>query len=61
MRWYWVNFQCRGVLLIGITVGHGPTALAVGAGRGCFGHCLSSIIYHFSLLSPSPWETADIN
>ena len=27
-----VNFQCRGVLLIWITVGQGPTALAVGAG-----------------------------
>ena len=28
------NFQRRGVLLIWIIVGHGPTALAVGAGGG---------------------------
>ena len=27
-----VNFQCRGVLLINIIVGHGPIALAVGVG-----------------------------
>ena len=29
VRWCWVNFQCRGVLLISIRVGQGPTALAV--------------------------------
>ena len=34
-RWCWVNFQCRGVLLIWIIVGQGPIALAVGAGGGC--------------------------
>ena len=32
VRWCWVNFQCRGVLLIWIIVGQGPIALAVGAG-----------------------------
>ena len=32
MRWCWVNFQCRGFLLIWIRLGQGPTALAVGAG-----------------------------
>ena len=32
VRWCWVNFQCRGVLLMWIKVGQGPTALAVGAG-----------------------------
>ena len=32
MRWCWVNFQCRSVLLILVRVGQGPTALAVGAG-----------------------------
>ena len=32
VRWCWVNFQCRGVLLIWIIVGQGPTVLAVGAG-----------------------------
>ena len=30
----WVNLQCRGVLLIWITVGEGPIVLAVGAGGG---------------------------
>ena len=34
VRWCWVNFQCRGVLLIWIRVGQGSTALAVGAGGG---------------------------
>ena len=53
-----VNFQCRGVLLTSIKVGQGPTALAVGAGGG--GGCLDifSLVYHFSFLSPSLWETA---
>ena len=41
---------------IWITVGQGPTALAVGAGRGLFGHF--TLIYPFSPLSPSLWETA---
>ena len=31
----WVNFQCRGVLLVWMIVGQGPIALAVGAGGGC--------------------------
>ena len=34
VRWSWVNFQCRGVLLIWIIVWQELTALAVGAGRG---------------------------
>ena len=35
VRWCWVNFQCRGVLLIWTRVGQGPFALAVGeGGRG---------------------------
>ena len=34
-QWCWVNFQRRGVLLIWIIVGQGPTALVVGAGGGC--------------------------
>ena len=55
-RWYWVNFQCRGVLLIWNRVGQGPTALAVGAGGGCLD--IFSLICHFSFLSPSLWETA---
>ena len=56
VRWCWVNFQCQGVLLIWITVGQGPTALAVGAGGGCLD--IFSLIYRFSFLSPSLWETA---
>ena len=35
VQWSWVNFQCRGVLLIWMIVGQGPIALAVGAGGGC--------------------------
>ena len=35
MRWCWVNFQCRGVLLIWFIVGQGHNALAVGAGGAC--------------------------
>ena len=38
-----------------ITVGQGPTALAVGAGGGCD---IFTLIYPFSSLSPSLWETA---
>ena len=56
VRWCWVNFQCQGVLLISIIVGQGPSALAVGAGEGCLD--IFSLVYHFSFLSPSLWETA---
>ena len=47
VRWCWVNFQCRGALLIWIRVGQGPTALAVGAGEGCLD--IFSLVYQFSL------------
>ena len=56
VRRYWVNFQCRGVLLIWIRVGQGATALAVGAGGGCLD--IFTLVYHFSFLSPSLWKTA---
>ena len=56
VRRCWVNFQCRGVLLIWIEVGQGSIALAVGAGGGCLD--IFSLNYHFSFLSPSLWETA---
>ena len=39
-----------------ITVGQGPTALAVGAGGGCLD--IFTLIYPFSPLSPSLRETA---
>ena len=41
---------------IWITVGQGPTALAVGTGRGCLD--IFTLIYPFFPLSPSLWETA---
>ena len=49
VRWCWVNLQCRGVLLIWIRVGQGPTALAVGAGGVCLDIFLSSIVSFFFL------------
>ena len=55
MRWSWINLQVRGVLLVWIRVGQGPTALAVGAGGGCLD--IFTLIYPFSFLSPSLWET----
>ena len=44
VRRYWVNFQCRGVLLIWIIVGQGPVALAAGAGGVCLDIFLSSVL-----------------
>ena len=41
---------------IWITVGQGPTALAVGTGGGCLD--IFTLIYTFSPLSPFLWETA---
>ena len=40
---------------IWMKVGQGPTALAVGAGGGCFD--IFTLLYPFSPLSPSLWET----
>ena len=39
-----------------ITVGQGPTARAVGAGGGCLN--IFTLLYPFSSLFPSLWETA---
>ena len=54
VRRCWVNFQCRGILLVWMIVGQGPIALAVGGG------CLDIfiLVYLFSFLSPFLWETA---
>ena len=53
VRWCWVNVQCWGFLLIWVRVEQGPTALAVGAGGGCFSHL--SFLFSFSLsLAESP-------
>ena len=38
-----------------ITVGQGPSVLAVGAGGGCLD--IFTLIYPFSSVSPSVWET----
>ena len=48
-----VNFQCPANLVI---VQQRPAVLAMGAGGGCLD--IFSLVYHFSLLSPSVWETA---
>ena len=37
-------------------VGQGPTVLAVGAGGGCLD--IFSLVYQFSILTSSLWETA---
>ena len=37
-------------------VSQGPIVLAVGAEGGCL--VIFSLVYHFSFLSPSLWETA---
>ena len=46
---------CDGSLLIWIIVGQGPIVLAVGAGDVVWTYF--SLIYQFSLLFPSLWET----
>ena len=51
MRRCWVNCQCQGVLLIWIIVGQGPIALVVGGGGACLD--IFSVVYLFSILSPS--------
>ena len=56
VRWCWVNFQYWDVLLIWITVGQGPAALAVAACGVVW--TFFSLEYHFSFVSPSLWETA---
>ena len=51
-----VKLSVPGRRTIWITAGQGPTALAVGAGGGCLD--IFALIYPFSHLSPSLWETA---
>ena len=51
VRRCWVNFQCRGVLIIWIIVGQGPFALAIGAGGSCLD--IFSLNYHFFSFSLS--------
>ena len=47
----WVNFQCRGVVLIWMIVGQGLIALALGAGGGCLD--IFTLVYLLTSLSPS--------
>ena len=55
----WVNFQCRGVLLVWMIVGQGPIALAVGVGGGCLD--IFSFIYLVSFLLPLFGRRPDID
>ena len=60
MRLWWVNFQCRGVLLIWIRVGQGPSALTKGSGGVCLDFFFSrlSFLFSFSLsLGDAPIQT----
>ena len=59
VRWCWVNFQCRAVLLSCVKVGQGPTTLAIGAGGVVRTFFLSSIISLFFL--PLFGRRADID
>ena len=53
----WLNFRCRGVLLIRLTVGQCATALAVGVGGGC----LDIISFFFLSGLNSIYSKNDIN
>ena len=58
------KLQVPGRPTIWITSGLGPTALAVGADRGCFGHFYShlSVLSSFSLsLGDGPIETEKLS
>ena len=50
------NLPVPGRPTIWMIVGQGPIALAVGAALGCFD--IFTLIYPFSTLFPSLWETA---
>ena len=50
------NLPVPGRPTIWMSVGQGPIALAVGAGGGCLD--IFTLLYPFSPLSPSLWETA---
>ena len=50
------NFPVPGRPTIWIIIGQWPTALAVDAGGDCWD--IFTLIYPFSLFSPSLWKTA---
>ena len=53
------NLQVPGRPTIWIIVGHGPTALAVGAGGGCLEFLLSSILSLLCLPLFGRWPDID--
>ena len=53
VRRFWVDLQCRGVLLIWIIVGQGPIVLTVGAGECVYSH-LSLLFSFFISLGDVP-------
>ena len=55
VRWSWET-SSAGRPTIWKIVGQGPIALAVGAGGGCLD--IFTLLYSFSPLPPSLWETA---
>ena len=59
VRWCWENFQCRGVLLIWIRVGQGPSVPAEGVGGGCLD--IFSLVYHFPFFRPLSGRRLDID
>ena len=50
------NLPVPGRHTVWMIIGQGPTALAAGAGGGCLD--IFTLLYPFSPLSPSLWETA---
>ena len=58
VRWFCVNFQCRGVLLI-LIIGQRPFALAVGAGGGYL--CFFSVVCLFFFSFSHPVRRPDID
>ena len=55
VRWCWVNFRCRGVLQFGYSRARAYCACSR-CGWGCLD--IFTLLYPFSPLSPSLWETA---
>ena len=58
VRWMWVNFQFRGVLIICNKVGQGPTALAV-VRLGVDWTFFSRLLFFFFLSLSGKWPDLD--
>ena len=59
VRWCWVNFQCRSVLVTLIIVGQVLSALTVGADGDCLD--IFSLIYHSLFFLPPSGRWPDID